>query len=134
MKCSLALLIGTLALTVACGSAEPPAKPATPITGADGAWSNPATWGGKLPDANSSVTIPAGKTITLDSSVNVRNVTVQGTLRWGDGDNLELKTNWIMVEGGGAFQIGSRGQPFLKRATITLTGSNQAEEDRKSVV
>ena len=124
MKRSLVSLVGLLTLTVACGSVAPPA---TPIMGADGAWSNPATWGGKLPDANSSVTIPAGKTVTIDSSVTVRNISVNGTLRWGDADNLELESNWVMVESGGAFQLGSADKPFLKRATLTLTGSDQAE-------
>lgn len=38
-------------LLVSCGSVAP--LP-TPITGANGAWSNPATWGGKLPNSNSS--------------------------------------------------------------------------------
>ena len=66
MQRSLTFLLGSLTLMVACGSVAPPA---TPITGADGAWINPATWGGKLPDANSSVTVPAGKTVTVDSSV-----------------------------------------------------------------
>jgi G8 domain len=108
---------------VACG-ATPPA----PITGsADGAWSNPATWGGKLPDGNSAVTIPAGKTITLDSSVAVRSITVNGTLQWADADNLELKTGWVMVESSGVFRVGSAEKPFTKRATITLTGSDTNE-------
>ena len=124
MKRSLGSLVGLLTLMVACGSVAPPA---TPITGADGAWSNPATWGGKLPDANSSVTIPAGKTVTVDSSVSVRSITVNGTLLWSDGDSLELKANWVMVESGGAFKIGSADKPFLKRATVTLTGSNVNE-------
>ncbi len=112
------------ALLVSCGGGLPPA---TPVSGSDGAWSNPTTWGGKTPDANSAVTIPAGKTVTLDSSVAVRSLTVNGALQWADVDNLEVKANWIMVESGGAFRIGSPAQPFLKRATVTLTGNDQAE-------
>jgi G8 domain len=116
-----------LILAVSCVGAEPPAKPATPITSAAGAWSNPATWGGKLPDANSAVTIPAGTTVTLDMGVSVRSIKVEGTLLWGDADDTELKSNWIMVESGGAFKLGSAAQAFTKRATITLTGSDTAE-------
>ena len=74
MKTPIAFLLGPLTLLVACGSLVPAA---TPITGADGAWSNPVTWGGKLPDQNSSVTIPVGKTVTPDVSVAVRNITVK---------------------------------------------------------
>ena len=102
MKTSLAFLPGILTLAVACGSV---AQPATPITGADGAWSNAATWGGKLSNGNSSVTIPAGKTITVDSSITVRSVTV-----------------------GGTFQLGSASQPFTKRATVTLTGTDTTQD------
>ena len=125
MKTSLAFLPGILTLTVACGNV---AQPATPITGADGAWSNPATWGGKLSDGNSSVTIPVGKTITVDSSITVRSVTVGGTLRWADAPDLELKANWIIVERGGALQLGSASQPFTKRATVTLTGTDTTQD------
>ena len=57
----------------------------------------------------------------------MRSITVNGTLLWSNGDNLELKSNWVMVESGGAFKIGSADKPFLKRATLTLTGSDQTE-------
>jgi hypothetical protein len=116
------------ALTFLAALAACTTPPPVPVTGAvDGAWSNPATWGGTLPGANSAVTIPAGKTVTVDSSLAVRSLTVNGTLQWADVDGVELKSNWIMVERGGAFKMGTQTAPFTKRATITLTGSDVNE-------
>ena len=55
-------------------------------------WSDPATWGGTLPGATSSVTIPAGKRVVLDSSVTVKNLTILGTLEFA-GKDLELTSD-----------------------------------------
>ncbi len=96
--------------------------PGTPVTALEGAWSNPSTWGGKLPDASSSVTIPDGKTVTLDSNATVKNLTVKGKLVFADKD-LELTTDWIMAEGKGVFQVGLELKRYVNKATITLTGA-----------
>ena len=82
-------------------------------------WSDPATWGGTLPNATSSVTIPADQRVVLDSSVTVKNLTVLGTLEFADKD-LELKSDYIMLHG--ALRIGKAAKPFERKATITLTG------------
>lgn len=82
-------------------------------------WSDPTTWGGTLPGATSSVTIPAGKRVVLDSSVTVKNLTILGTLEFAD-KNLELTSDYIMLHG--ALRIGTAMKPFDYKATITLTG------------
>ncbi|MCX7858826.1 MAG: plastocyanin/azurin family copper-binding protein [Chloroflexus sp.] len=94
-----------------------------PIVGVGGRWSNPATWGGQLSGPNSEVIIPAGRMAVLDVSATVRNITLLGDLVWDDRDGLELQANWIMVHGPGSFRIGAEGQPFTKRAAVTLTGN-----------
>lgn len=109
------------------GGASMPAPTPPPIPANGGRWSDPATWGGQVPGPNTEVIIPAGKTVVLDVSATVRSITVLGDLVWDDRDGLELKANWIMVHGPGSFRIGAEGQPFTKKATITLTGDDPNE-------
>lgn len=87
-------------------------------------WSDPATWGGKVPAAGAAVTIPANKTMLLDvSPPALTSLTIQGTLICAEM-NLALSANWIMVESSGALQCGTELQPFQHRFVITLTGNN----------
>ena len=58
-----------------------------------GLWSNPATWGGTLPNAASTVVIPAGAIVTVDQAVSVVNVTVNGMLQWNGTANAVTVTN-----------------------------------------
>jgi G8 domain len=109
------------------GTPPPPAPPPINASGNGSSWSDPATWGGKLPDASSAVTIPAGKTVTLDSSVRVATLTVEGTLIAADRD-LELTANWIMLHGQGKLSAGNELQPFTKRLEIQLSGTNPNEK------
>jgi len=90
-------------------------------------WSDPQTWGGQVPAPGSDVTIPAGRAIVLDVNVDVRSLTVLGSLSWGDTDGLELRAGHVMVHGPGAFRVGSPTQPFARKATITLTGNDPGE-------
>jgi hypothetical protein len=112
-------------------TAQPPApapgQPPTPVTGGVGSWSNPATWGGRVPDANSAVTIPTGTVVTLDSKVNIRNLTIMGTLVCADRD-LELTANWVMVHAPGKLECGTPAKPFTKQLLVTLNSSDQTED------
>ncbi len=99
----------------------------TPANGTGTQWSDPITWGGTLPDTNSAVVIPAGKTITLDRSTRVASLTVEGTLVAAN-QNLELTANWIMLHGSGKFSVGTATQPFDKRFVIQLAGTNPNEK------
>lgn len=101
--------------------------PGPPIVANGSRWSDPVTWGGQLPELNTEMTIPAGKTVVLDTSAAVRSITVLGDIVWGDQDGLELKADWITVHGPGSFRIGREGQPFAGRAIITLTGDSPNE-------
>ena len=84
-------------------------------------WSNPVTWGGTLPSATSSVTIPANQRVVLDADVKVKNLTVLGTLEFARKD-LKLESDFIAVRG--ALRIGDALNPFKQKATVTLTGSS----------
>lgn len=89
-------------------------------------WSDPATWGGNLPPAQSVVVIPAGKTVVLDGATPaLRGLVVRGRLVAGDRD-LAITADYIHIEGG-LLQIGTAAQPFLHRAILTLTGQTTAD-------
>lgn len=85
-------------------------------------WSDPATWGDAgVPGPGEVVTIPAGTAVILDTSPPpLGGLRVEGSLAFEDRD-LTLTTGWLAVVGG-YLQIGTAGDPFEHRATITLTG------------
>ena len=58
-----------------------------------GLWSNPATWGGTLPNAASTVVIPAGAIVTVDQAATVVNLTINGLLQWNPTANAVTVTN-----------------------------------------
>jgi G8 domain len=86
------------------------------------AWSNPATWGGKVPPAGAEVVIPAGKTVLLDTKVKVKGLTVNGTLACG-GDNIAIDADWVMVSGEKAkLSCGTQAKPYLGKFDLVLGG------------
>jgi hypothetical protein len=89
-------------------------------------WSDPLTWGGRVPDQSSSVTIAQGQTMALDANVNVRNLTVMGTLVCADRD-LKLTAGWVMVHAPGKLECGTAAKPFTKRLEIVLNASDENE-------
>ncbi|GGJ38048.1 G8 domain-containing protein [Deinococcus roseus] len=89
-------------------------------------WSDPATWGGKVPVAGDTVTIPAGKAVLLDvSPPALRGVEVNGMLSFDPALNLMLKTDYLMVMG--ALQVGTEAAPIQGKAEIVLTSNNLAD-------
>ncbi len=82
-------------------------------------WSDPATWGGRLPPAGADVTVPAGKRILLDvSPPPLRHLRVDGTLAFADAD-LSLRASDIDVAG--RLEVGTEAAPFRHQAALTLT-------------
>ena len=76
-------------------------------------WSNPATWGGAIPIAGQSITIPANKHIILDvDTPDLAGLTIYGILEF-DRTNLNLTADWIMVMG--TLQIGTPTLPFAQK-------------------
>jgi len=102
---------------------QPPPPPPPIVEGER--WSDPATWGGAVPRQGETVTVPAGKTIVLDTSPpRLGGLQVDGTLVFQDRD-LTLQSDWIMVHG--KLQVGTEQDPFLSRARIVLTGSDKTQ-------
>lgn len=90
-------------------------------------WSSPATWQGKLPTAGAEITIPANRSILLDTSPPpLKSLTIRGVLVCAEKD-LSLSANWIMLAKGGVLLCGSELRPFQHHFTITLTGNNSHE-------
>jgi hypothetical protein len=91
-------------------------------------WSDPATWGGTLPAADTAVVIPAGKTVLLDiSPPPLRSLQIDGALVFANQD-LDLTVGWIMLHGAGRLRIGDPAAPFANRAAITLTAADPTED------
>ncbi|WP_218081891.1 G8 domain-containing protein [Anthocerotibacter panamensis] len=86
-------------------------------------WSDPATWGGVLPQSGDEVVIPSNRNILLDiSPPPLKSLTIQGGLSF-DNRDITLTSDWIIVMGG-RFQIGTAQVPYPNRAVVTLTGND----------
>ncbi|WP_034342603.1 G8 domain-containing protein [Deinococcus misasensis] len=89
-------------------------------------WSNPKTWGGKVPAQGDTVTIPKDKTIVLDvSPPSLRGLEVDGTLSFDPKARLTLKTDYVMVHG--TLQVGTEKEPVQGSAEIILTSNNLSD-------
>lgn len=111
---------------LACLITKPGTSPLVMKTGrAVSPWSEPATWGGRLPRAGDTVIIPPGGRVVLDvSPPPLKGLQVDGMLLFDDQD-LNLSAGHILVHG--EFRIGSATQPFLHHAVITLTSGGKAD-------
>lgn len=110
-------------------------------------WSNAECWANEeFPDADTNVVIPFGRTITIDTDIDVGYITVDGTLKIKSGLDLNIRTKGIHVglndeetsesdevenrrrkrrsaSNSKRFQIGSPDSPFCDGSvTIVLTG------------
>lgn len=111
-------LLRTYVPMVALGSGTAPLIAGLP-------WSDPATWGGRVPEAGEQVTIPADKTVVLDiSPPPLAGLQIDGTLLFAEQD-VQLSASWIMLHG--RLAIGSALQPFTHKAEITLTANDTTE-------
>lgn len=82
-------------------------------------WSDPATWGGKLPAPGDAVTVEAGRTLIIDQDINVGSLLVWGTAIVERRD-ISIGAEWILVEGAGALIAGSAERPFKQQLHVTL--------------
>jgi cell migration-inducing and hyaluronan-binding protein len=91
-------------------------------------WSDPATWPDRqVPRAGDKVTIESGKDVVLDvSPPPLGGVHIDGKLSFSDKADVELTTEWIMVQG--ELEIGTEAKPHTRKATITLTDNVPGEE------
>ncbi len=123
-------LLATLlcALLASCGggdgdpdnTAQGPERQAAQSQEAATLWSDPATWGGKVPPAGADVVIPTGKLVVLDTATAaLASLRVDGTLKLAEKD-VSLTAGSVTLTG--TLQAGTVATPFAHRATFTLTG------------
>ncbi len=97
----------------------------------DGSWQDQNIWsGGQLPGENDDVVIPVGLSIILTGKIEVKSITINGILRAQNDASIDLKTEWILVNGADAlFEVGSESQPYedANGCSITLIGINDYE-------
>ncbi len=118
------LAIAALAASCTDGGTDPAG--AEPDGPAPLRWSDPAAWPAGVPQAGAAVVIPADRSILLDvSPPPLKSLEVDGTLAFDERD-LALTAEWIAVRG--TLRIGSEAKPFRRRAVITLTGSDPAQD------
>jgi hypothetical protein len=104
------------------GQAPTPVATAAAAIPTGAKWSDPATWGGRVPAAGSIAVIPRGKQVVLDvDPPALAGIDVAGTLLVADRP-LKLTAGYIVVKG--TFRMGaSATAPFRSKAVITLTGA-----------
>ena len=88
-------------------------------------WSDPRTWGGKVPRAGSNVTIPHGMAVVLDESPPpLKTLKVYGALIFARRD---LSLTLDAVELYGLLEVGTPEEPFAQRAEIHFTGTRNED-------
>jgi cell migration-inducing and hyaluronan-binding protein len=89
-------------------------------------WSDPASWGGKLPKAGESVEIEATWNMLLDipNPPALDSLVINGRLTFQDEMDITLKAKNIWVQAGQLY-IGTADAPFTHNAKIELLGMTE---------
>lgn len=122
------------------GMAQSPVKvagQATITAQQSGNWTSTATWGGALPAENARVLIPDGITVTIDGIINTAFKSVRiatgGKLQYATDTNTELRTEFLVTEMGGAFEIGNSNNSipanFTAKLVFAWRGGTTKSED-----
>jgi len=116
----------SVALTAACGGdavLNPPRDPG-PLSAGEERWSDPATWGGRLPPAGGDVVIAAGRRILLDvSPPPLGSLRIDGRLRFDPTRDIELTAQRVTLSHPDArLQAGATDAPHATNAVLTLSG------------
>ncbi|QDT67143.1 G8 domain protein [Planctomycetes bacterium MalM25] len=99
---------------------------------ASGDWDSPATWSAGVPDDTLRAVIPASRTVTLTGDDHVaKEIVVNGgvlAVAESPGVDKTLTSDWIHVNSGGVFQIGSQFNRYdANEFVVTLTGDDPTE-------
>ncbi|TWU28688.1 G8 domain-containing protein [Bythopirellula polymerisocia] len=95
-----------------------------------GNWHDANTWSNGVPSQTSRAIVSQGTTVTLNGTNHVADkIVVHGQLVAAEGavnsPNKTLAADWIHVNSGGVFQIGTAANPYDNHGFIlTLTGTN----------
>merc|ERR1719203_533234 len=77
--------------------------------------------------AGSDCVVAEGETKILSESIDVKSMSVYGTLRWDTSKTgLELRTGYVLVRGAGAhFEVGTEESPMQRNAKIFIKNSTK---------
>jgi hypothetical protein len=96
-----------------------------------GNWDDANTWDNGVPDQTSRAIVQAGKTVTLTGVNHVADeIVIHGVLRvqesaQANAPTKTLTADWIHVNSGGLFRVGTASNPFDKHDfVLTLTGTD----------
>lgn len=99
------------------------------IRASDPRWSDENTWSGGVPDADSIIVIGEGERVILDRDVTVKAILIQGgELIVEDLQDLSLSADWILVNNGGLFQVGTEENPHVHDFVLTLEGDDPGND------
>ncbi|WP_299551739.1 G8 domain-containing protein [Seonamhaeicola sp.] len=107
-----------------------------------GNWSSAATWGGSVPSDLDRVLIPNGITVTVDGMISQEMKSVRiangGKLQYATNVNTELRTEFLVSEMGGAFEIGTETNKINPNVTASLVfaekGGTSKAQDKNNFV
>ncbi|UII79888.1 G8 domain-containing protein [Flagellimonas sp. CMM7] len=106
----------------------------------NGNWSEASTWGGSIPDSDSRVLIPDGITVTVDGMIaeEMKSIRIAkgAKLQYATNVNTELRTEYLVSEMGGIFEIGTASNkisPNVKASLIFAErgGTTQVEDPER---
>lgn len=96
--------------------------PAPSVPAGAGRWSDPATWGGRVPAAGEDVQIPAGQAVVLDvTPPALGGLTIDGELHVADDGDLGLRARWVLLRG--RLAAGAASTPRTHRFELVLDGA-----------
>ncbi|WP_299551736.1 G8 domain-containing protein [Seonamhaeicola sp.] len=129
--------------SMSCTKGQTPiqvAGTATKTAVQSGNWNDPATWGGSLPGNDARVLIPSGITITVNSMISEEMKSIRiangAKLQYATSVNTELRTEYLVSEMGGAFEIGTASNKIAPNVKARLVfaergGTTQAEDPER---
>ncbi|MCG8648884.1 MAG: G8 domain-containing protein, partial [Pirellulales bacterium] len=101
-----------------------PANEATHVVESSGDWTDPNTWqGGQIPNDLAKVLIPAGKTLTIDTTIETRIKIIrnEGKLVFSTSSNTALNVETIVQGMTGELEIGTSQNPLPAGLKCTIT-------------
>ena len=140
LKLILILLFVSQTKHIAAQSPIQVAGTANKIATQNGNWSNPNTWGGTLPQNDDRVLIPANISVTVDVMISQEfksiRIASQGKLQFATNTNTELRTEFLVSEMNGSFEIGNENNPINSNVTATLVfawrgGTTKAQDNNR---
>ncbi|MEL6234908.1 MAG: G8 domain-containing protein, partial [Pseudomonadota bacterium] len=83
---------------------------------------------GRPLDADDILVVPMGATLIIDGDVELGGLIVQGTATVADMADIAMSSDWVLVMGGGQFEVGTEANPHAHDFTLTLTGDDPDQD------